>query len=759
MKRFWMGIDVGGTFTDIVVYDAATGRQASHKELTTHADPARGVMAGIDRLLRRQRHIAPADIGRVVHATTLFSNALIERKGAPTGLITTKGFRDTLEIGRERKYELYDIKIVKPAPLVPRRRRLEVPERIAVDGSVRTAARRGRRCWSVRHELVGRGRHLAGHRLPAFLRQPLPRAAGRRADRRALSPAWRFRRSIDVAPEIREYERTSTTVINAYIKPLAERYLSALAARARWRAAISAPLLLMLSNGGLTNIEEAKRTPVQLLESGPAAGALVAAHLGARDGGDACAGLRHGRHDRQAQHHRRRQARGRLQLRGGARAALHRGQRPAGAHLDAGADRDRRRRRLDRPPRRHRPAEGRPRSAPAPSPAPPPMGAAARSRPSPMPISCSAISIPAYFVGGTHGDRHEGRRGGHATARRARGPHASPALAWGIHDIVNENMANAARVHIAEHGKDPRRYALLATGGAGPVHAYYVAKKLGLSRLIAPRGAGVASALGLLIAPARVDRVATVAREMDQIVWPDLEATFARLEADARAVLAATLPDRAAASIARLADIRYVGPGLRAGRAAARRPLHGGLARRLMQAFEASYVAAFTRTPPTTQVEIINVRVSASVDVRGGALPVGGTAAALPRRPVKGTRPVYFPEFREYPADPRLRPLRACRRPGLRRPGHRGGARVDAGVGPGGRFEVARQRQHHRHSRLKEMAMPKNRTSAQPTSPSTPSRWRSCGGARSRRSTRRPRRCGARRSRRWSTSRTTSPAC
>src|SRR6185503_20783766 len=136
VKRFGMGIDVGGTFTDIVVYDTASGRQASHKELTTHADPSEGVMAGIDRLLAESR-IAAADIGRVVHATTLFSNALIERKGAPTGLITTKGFRDTLEIGRERKYELYDIKITKPVPLVPRRLRLEVPERMAVDGSVR----------------------------------------------------------------------------------------------------------------------------------------------------------------------------------------------------------------------------------------------------------------------------------------------------------------------------------------------------------------------------------------------------------------------------------------------------------------------------------------------------------------------------------------------------------------------------------------------------------------------------------------------
>ena len=279
--RLELGIDVGGTFTDIVVCDRATGRQASHKELTTHADPARGVMAGIDRLLAESA-IAAADIGRVVHATTLFSNAVIERKGAPTGLITTKGFRDTLEIGRERKYELYDIKIVKPAPLVPRRWRLEVPERIAVDGSVRMALDEGA-VLEAAARLAAEGVaslaivFLHSYANPGHERQAAELIAGR-------FPALTLSASIDVAPEIREYERASTTVINAYIKPLAERYLAALAAQIASRG-ISAPLLLMLSNGGLTHVEEAKRTPVQLLESGPAAGALVAAHLGAADGG------------------------------------------------------------------------------------------------------------------------------------------------------------------------------------------------------------------------------------------------------------------------------------------------------------------------------------------------------------------------------------------------------------------------------------------------------------------------------------------
>src|SRR5262245_17084258 len=238
-------------------------------------------MAGIDRL-RAEGKIALAEVGRVVHATTLFSNAVIERKGAATGLITTRGFRDTLEIGRERKYELYDIKILKPAPLVPRRWRLEVPERMTIAGRVHTPL--------DGHALLAAAARLKADGVTSLAIVFLHSCANPRHERQAVDlvatryPDLALSASIDVAPEIREYERTSTTVINAYIKPLAERYLATLASELQARD-ISTPVLLMLSNGGLTSIEEAARSPVQLLESGPAAGALAAAHLGARDGG------------------------------------------------------------------------------------------------------------------------------------------------------------------------------------------------------------------------------------------------------------------------------------------------------------------------------------------------------------------------------------------------------------------------------------------------------------------------------------------
>ena len=221
MARYSLGIDIGGTFTDIVIYDTNTGRQASHKELTTHGEPARGVMTGIERVLAQQA-IAPAEIGRVVHATTLFTNALIERKGAKTGLLTTRGFRDTLEIGRERKYELYDIKIIKPAPLVPRHLRLEIPERMTVDGRVHTALDEGQ-SLAATERLVRRRRGLAGHRVPAFLRQPGSRAALSGDHCPAVSRVWRCR-----PPSISRRRSASTS---------AHRRPSSMPTSSRWPSA------------------------------------------------------------------------------------------------------------------------------------------------------------------------------------------------------------------------------------------------------------------------------------------------------------------------------------------------------------------------------------------------------------------------------------------------------------------------------------------------------------------------------------------
>jgi N-methylhydantoinase A len=281
LPNYSLGIDIGGTFTDIVVHDHDAGRQWSKKVLTTHDDPARAVGAGVVALLEAAR-IDPSRVTRVVHATTLFTNALIERTGARTGLITTAGFADTLEIGRERKFELYDLNIAKPEPLTPRDLRLEVNERTKADGSVRQPL--------DPIELAVRLRRLRRSGVTSIAVVFLHAYANPRHEIEAIRlislrhPEIATTASHEVAPEIREYERASTTAVNAYIKPLAQKYLAVMAGQLAWLG-IPAPLLLMLSSGGLTHVAEAQRAPVTMLESGPAAGAIAAAFFGEADSG------------------------------------------------------------------------------------------------------------------------------------------------------------------------------------------------------------------------------------------------------------------------------------------------------------------------------------------------------------------------------------------------------------------------------------------------------------------------------------------
>src|SRR5215468_3421293 len=528
VPHYSLGIDIGGTFTDIVIYDHDAGRQVSRKVLTTHEDPARAVAAGVAALLREGR-FAPGEFTRVVHATTLFTNALIERKGAVTGLITTEGFADTLEIGRERKYELYDLAITKPEPLVPRHLRLEVPERILADGSVHR--RLDARAVEVRaRALVKAGAtSIAVVFLHAYANPRHEREAVRLIAKRHRGVA--VTASHEVAPEIREFERASTAVANAYIKPLAHRYLELMAARVAEQG-IPAPLHLMLSSGGLTHVAEAQRAPVQMLESGPAAGAIAAAYFGKDDsdgnllafdmgGTTAKLSLVDGgepltAYSFEAARQRRFIEGSGLPIRISTIELIEIG---AGGGSIASVD-----------------AIGLlkvgPRSAGSqPGPAAYGLGGAEPTVTDADLLLC--YLNPDYFAGGELALDVAAARAAVERVARVLGLPATQ-VAWGIHDVVNENMAGAARVHIAERGRDPRHYALVCTGGGGPVHGYGVARKLGISRLICPPSPGVASAWGLLVAPARVDRVATIGFRLDTGKLSDLEAAFQRLEEEAR---------------------------------------------------------------------------------------------------------------------------------------------------------------------------------------------------------------------------------
>ncbi|HYZ32601.1 MAG TPA: hydantoinase/oxoprolinase family protein [Crenalkalicoccus sp.] len=637
-----LAIDIGGTFTDVVVLDQETGRFHAHKELTTPDNPARGVTSGIARLFAREG-LAYAEVARIVHATTLFTNALIERRGARTGLITTAGFRDTLEIGHERKYELYDLHLPLPEPLVRRSLRLEARERMGPDGSVEQPLDAA----SLR-EAAARLSETGIESLAVVFLHAYANPAHEREAARILAeahPGLPVSLSSEVAPQIREFDRTSTTVANAYIRPLADAYLGRLSADLQ-ALGLRAPLFMMLSNGGLTHLDEARRVPVQLLESGPAAGALAAAVFGARSGlrdllafdmGGTTAKLCVVQDGEPLIAHRFEAGRERRFTRGSglplAISTVELIEIGAGGGSIA---------RLD--------ALGLLKVGPRSAGSEPGPACYARGGEAPTVTDANlllGLLDAEGFAGGT-------MRLDTAAATRAVGGLAEeggldvPAAAGGIHAVVNETMAAAARVHVAEHGRDARDFALLLTGGGGPLHGCEVARRLGIRRVVCPPAAGVASALGLLLAPARVDRVGTLARELDQVTPEALEAAFRRLEEEAGAVVAATVGAEAPRRIRRSADMRFAGQGYEIAAALPDGPYGADARAVLREAFLAAYDAIFARRPPVRGIEVVNIRVSVSAAPPGRPLLPGieaGGAEPRERRLRPGGADVTVPVF------------------------------------------------------------------------------------------------------------------
>src|SRR5919106_1108887 len=526
------GVDIGGTFTDLVVVDETSGAIRVGKVLTTAKDPAHGVEQGVQALLD-EAGVAPARVRAVAHGTTPATNALIERKGARTALLTTEGFRDAVEIQREGRYDMYDLLIDTPAPLVPRRWRREVPERLLPDGAVlrpldEVAARR------VIAELIDEGvEAIAICLLHAYLNpvheRRLAALVGELASHVAVSC------SSDVVPEIREYERTSTTTANVYVAPLMARYLEDLE-RQLHGLAIPGQLYVMQSSGGIALPPLARRLPIRLVESGPAAGALAAAQA-ARERGDA-----------------------RLLSfdMGGTTAKA--------CVIDGGAPLVAREFEVARADR-FKKGSGLPIRVPVIEMIEIGAGGGSIARVDRLgllkvgPDSAGADPGPAcYNLGGrlptvTDADLLLGyldadfflggrMRLDRASAQRAVEEHVARPLgldlleaAWGIHRVVNENMAAAARIHGIERGKDLRQYPLFAFGGAGPVHCWQVARILRVPRILLPFGAGAMSACGLLAAPLAFDFVRTRRARLDAADWSAINAVFAEMEAEGRALL------------------------------------------------------------------------------------------------------------------------------------------------------------------------------------------------------------------------------
>jgi N-methylhydantoinase A len=593
VTRYLAGADVGGTFTDVVLYDAETRRLVLHKLLTTPDDPRRAIIDGLNAL--------PTRADAVTHGTTLVANALIERRGVPTGLLTTDGYRDVLEIGNELRYDTFDLQLERPPPLVDRPHRLPVRERIGADGSivlpldedgVRAAAqvliRDGVRSIAIAF--------FNSYRNPAHEQRAKEIIA-------ALNGEIAVCTSAEIAPEIREYERFSTCVANAYVAPIAARYLREL------QRSLPGALFVMLSDGGITTANAAAGQPIALVESGPAAGAMGAAFLARQAGWDDVIAFDMGGTT--------------------AKLSLIHGGQPHRTHeLEAA--------RL----RRFRKGSGLPLRLPAIELIEIGAGGGSIAAVDALgllsvgPRSAGAVPGPAcYGAGGedptvTDADLVRGYLspqrflGGRMRLDRARAEAALQRVgsrlgldvrqtAAGIARVVDNNMATAARVHIAEAGTDPSRYRMVAFGGAGPVHAHALARLLNIPEVIFPRGAGVASAIGMLVAPRSVEFTRGMIALLDNLDWAAALSLTTELEARGRAVLRdGGIPDADIASELS-ADMRYAGQGFEITVPIDRELLTRRDVAGLQRAFAAHYRERFARTLERVPVELVALRVRA----------------------------------------------------------------------------------------------------------------------------------------------------
>ena len=637
-----IGVDIGGTFTDLVWADEATGAVRVGKVLTTPKDPAQAVEQGIVALLQ-DAGSAPASVRTLIHGTTLATNALIERKGARTGLLTTAGFRDALEIGREGRYDMYDLFIDQPTPLVPRHLRLEVPERLLPDGSVlRALDEEGARAATA--ALIAEGvEAIAISLLHAYRNPDHERILAALVAQ--MAPGLPVSCSSEVVPEIREFERTSTTVANVYVMPLMARYLDDLE-RKLAEMGIPGRFYIMLSSGGIATPETAKRLPIRLVESGPAAGALAAAQAARQMSADRLLSFDMGGTT--------------------AKACVIDGGQPLVAREFEVARADRFKKGSGLPIRvpviemieigagggsiarvdRMGLLKVGPRSAGAdPGPACYALGGTEPT------VTDADLLLgyldPDFFLGGRMRlDVDAARR---AIEERVAGPMGLSLIeaAWGIHRVVNENMAAAARIHGIERGRDLRAYPLFAFGGAGPVHAWNVGRILKVPRVLIPFAAGAISAYGLLAAPLAFDFVRTAPQRLDRADWGQVNRLLSEMEAEGREVLSRAGVAERDMAFRRSAEMRYLGQGHEVEAAVPGGPLGPQSLAPVTAAFEDAYRRLYSRTPMGVAIEALNWRVvvsgpAPSVSAKEG--PAEGPSSAGIEPDVKKRRRAYFPE-------------------------------------------------------------------------------------------------------------------
>lgn len=634
-SSFRLGCDIGGTFTDFVLVDNQTGTFSIYKCLTTPADPSDAVEAGIEAL-KSQVPGFISSLAEIIHGTTLVINAIIERKGALTGLVTTKGFRDVLELGREIRYDAYDIFSEYPQPLVTRALRNEVNERIASDGRVLRPLD-PEEVKSVLRSLLGERIESLAICLINSYENPEHEAIIKTLAQ-DLAPGLSVSASYEVLPQIREYERTSTTVTNAYVKPITVKYLDKLSSRLQ-SLGFAGKLFIMLSSGGITTASTACEFPVRIIESGPTAAVIASQHYGRMFGikDIFCFDM------------------------GGTTAKsclIQKGEAGLVSTFEVGRV------------QRFKRGSGLPIQVPVVDLMEIGAGGGSIARISKMgllqvgPESAGADPGPVcygiggedptvtdadltlgyldsnYFLGGSMPlDLNAAHR---AIDEKVARPLNATLIeaAFGIHDLINETMAAAAKTHIAEKGGNPNSITLIAFGGAGPVHAYGLARKIGAPRIIVPPLAGVGSALGFFTAPVSFDLVRSHRVRLDEADFSDIEKIFGELEKESSTILKQS-GDVDGIEFTRSIDMRFVGQGAETNLHIPNGAFNELKESEIRQFFDESYKRLYGRTYPDTQVEFVSFRVRASLPQHPFEIPRIDRSEGTLEDCVKGNRQAF----------------------------------------------------------------------------------------------------------------------
>lgn len=636
-----IAFDIGGTFTDFVLEDTQAGVLRFHKVPTTPNDPAKAVLAGLHDLLKESK-VAPGEVSGVLHATTVATNAILERKGARTALITTQGFRDIIIIGRQKRYDTYDMYLQKPVPLVRRRDIFEVAERSFADGTIEqpldSAALDG-----LLDELAGHDyESVAVCLLHSYAEPAHEKAIGRRLAER--DPSTAISLSSDVSPKYREYERASTAVANAYIKPIVSQYVNRLTGALKQQG-VTSDLFIMQSNGGLVSPELACDMPIRIVESGPAAGVLLCSVIGKEEGLDRVLTFDMG----------------------GTTAKL-------GA-IDGGEPAITPTFEVDQV--RYRKGSGLPINVPAVelleigagggSLAHTDMGLikvgpqSAGSEPGPVcygrggtkaTITDANIVLgyinPDYFNGGAM--RLDAQSAADAIARQVGDPLGLTVgeAAWGVHTMANANMERAMRIVSVERGRDPRKYGLVAFGGAGPLHAGRLARALGINTIIVPFGAGVGSAIGMLEANSKLD--ASMTRLLK--IVPGVESQIAELYRDLETRVLADVERMKATArpvITRFAYMRYAGQGHEIRVDLPEFPVRAETIAQIVAGFEQAYEKKYGYRQAGAIVEAVDWYIVASIPYgAAGTHRAKSWKAQTSGAFERGKRAAYFPEAEGY---------------------------------------------------------------------------------------------------------------